>query len=122
MNQAEVSELLLAAGTLQANLRMHDEQEQLVAVKTWWMALDTRMSFQDAMQAVAALAAEGRPIRPASINEVFLKHRGGSRPVLPFPLSQPRRGPVQIGAPDPVKPDDVPEWVEAKKKWKLRAG
>lgn len=118
MNQAEVSELLLAAGTLQANLRMHDEQEQLIAVKTWWMSLDTRMTFQDGMQAVALLAADGRPIRPSSINDVFLKHLGASRPMLPFPLDKPKRVVQQIGAEHPVRPDEVPEWVEAKKKWK----
>lgn len=118
MNQAEVAELLVAAGTLQHNLRMSDEQEQLIAVKTWFMSIDRRLGFREGMQIVAALAAEGRPIRPASINDMYLSTIGGGHPVLPFPVERRKREPKQIGAENPVRPDEVPEWVEAKKKWK----
>jgi len=121
MKVEEVPKLLQVASVYQANLR--DGVDKDLAVQAWYMALDVRLSLTDALDIAAHLASRGTRLHPSTINDEFLlrnrspHEQGVGRPRLPLDVGrEPKRHvPVlQIGAPMPVRPDEVPEYVAAR--------
>lgn len=123
MRVEEVPRLLQVASVYQANLREAGEPE--VLVRAWYMALDTRLQLEEALNIVASLAASGERLHPSTINAEFLRRstplhqQGGGRPHLPGEVMGRRevsgRAPVEIGEDVvPVRPDEVPEYVKAR--------
>lgn len=122
MKVEEVTTLLSIAGTYQANLKPSNPQDSATMVKAWYMALDTRMTLNEGMVLLAALASETKRIHPGTLNESYLlsirpaHQQGIGRPHLPFaPKAVERPIPLAIGAPEPVAPTAVPEYVAARK-------
>ena len=120
MKVEEVSSLLEVLSTLQY---MPDGNTEL-ARNTWFMSLDMNMSLEDALAAVVQIAATSDDrIGPKIINDTYLaKFRKPHEQAAPKPrlpgAKQPeptRQAPLQIGAEVPVKPQDVPEYVAARR-------
>jgi len=121
MNVNEVAQLLKTASVFQANLRQTNPESEADAVRAWYMALDTRMGFEEAMVICATLASEQKRLHPGTINDAYLEsirpphQQGIGRPHLPFKVKErPRAAPAAIGAPEPVAPSSVPEYTQAR--------
>lgn len=106
----------------QANIR--DAGPVEVVSQAWYMALDVRLSLTDALDIAAHLASRGTRLHPSTINEEFLlrnrsaHQQGQGRPRLPLDEGRAARHvPVSmaaLGAGEPVRPDDVPGYREAR--------
>lgn len=121
MRPVEVATLLTTASAYQANLKPSNDQAAAEMAKAWYMALDMRMTLHEATLILAELASSARRIHPGTINDLYLESvraghaQGVGRPRLPYPMATPKReAPRAIGAPEPVKPQDVPEYVAAR--------
>ena len=121
MRVEEVPKFLQVASMYQANIK--DVTDKDVAAQAWYMALDVRLSLTDALDIAAHLASRGTRLHPSTVNEEFLlrirdpHQQGAGRPRLPLDERRPvaRRAPVAVGAPAPVRSDEVPEYVAARK-------
>lgn len=93
------------------------------AATAWFYALDTRITLEQAVALCARIAADGGRINPGTINEHYLAairpahQQGVGRPHLPVAdIRAPEREPIAaIGAAAPVLPQEVPEYVAARK-------
>lgn len=119
MTPQEVTRLLEACSIYQRNIADGDP----VALRdAWYLALDMRMTLEEGLQIVVSLAAGNEWLNPGTINERFLaKYRkphelGTGRAKLPGQNRQePKAAPLEVGSAMPVRPQDVPEYVAARK-------
>jgi len=126
MRVEEVPKFLQVASVYQANIR--DVSDKDAAVQAWYMALDVRLSLTDALDIAAHLASRGTRLHPSTVNEEFLlrnrqpHEQGHGKPRLPLDESREvrRRQPIAIGSIAPVRPDEVPEYVEARNPARVR--
>lgn len=122
MKPEEVADLLSVCSVYQQATGR--DMDPVKVSQAWYMALDVRMTLEDATLIVMALASENTWISPGSINERYLARyrkgheQGSSRPKLPI-QAQPvtaSPAPLTVGSDSPVHYSDVPEYMEKRRK------